>query len=121
MEHWRAYLRPSEIPVIEVTLRCLHMCDRPMRYPTRPVKRLRIRGREKRERVDRLSGALNVDRQQAVVHVLRATVGLKEITFEVFIASQHMSGKLRVFRAVDVLLQAVKIVAGMKAIDPMVL
>src|SRR5262249_17761472 len=92
VEHWRAYLRPSEFPIIEVPLGCLHMGDRPMGYPSRQVKRLKIRGREKRERVYRLSGALNVDRQQAVVHVFRATVGLKEIAFEVFIATQHMSG-----------------------------
>src|SRR3984893_10093358 len=118
MKHRRAYLCPTEIPEVEVALGRLHVRDRPTGHSIRQVQRFRVRGREKRQRVDRLRSALDVNRQQAVVHILRAADGLEEIILEVLVASRQMSGEFNVIRAIDVSLQAVEIVARMMAIDP---
>ena len=103
-----------------MTVARLHVCDGPSGDFLGQSQRLGIMIGEKTKRVDRLRRALNVDRVGLIVIISRAARGLEKRGLEIRIATIAVRHEGLVARVVDVTLDAVEIVGGVKIVDPVV-
>src|SRR5262249_6820114 len=108
MKHWSAHLLPSEISVIEVAVGSLHMFDSPAGHAICELQGIRIVIGEKRQRIYGLRSALNINRQQTIMHILRTTIALKKSLLEICITTRQVFGEFAVVRAIDIALQTVQ-------------
>ena len=107
------------LTVVEKAIRILHIPNRPERNLLREHPAFQIPVRKQRQRVDGLSGALDVHRVSAVVVVLRATAIFEECRREISQASLEVRAKFIVAARFKIAVQAVEVVASMKVVDPM--
>src|SRR3984957_20854231 len=102
-----------------MTVPILHVLNNPKGGPNRQVQTRRVQLRKGGQCLYRLAGALNVSGIVPIMVVLRAAVGFEKIGLVVpqpvleILAPALISGR------VNIMLETVEVVAGVKVIDPL--
>ena len=107
--------------VVEVAAAILHPIDRPCRHALGERKHVGAELGELRQRLDGLRCALNVNRVRTIVVILRQAVRLEERRLEIVERAVQLRLERPVACALDVALQAVKVVAGVEVVHPVIL
>src|SRR5262245_17983238 len=98
----------------------LHVIDSPLGNLLGEGKCVRVEIGEKRERVNGLRGALDVDRRSALMIIYGTAIGFEEVLLKEVEPEQHIGLESPVTGGIDVVPQAVQIVARMEVINPVI-
>src|ERR1043166_443458 len=120
VDQWCLHFDPTQVAIVKVPVLILHVTDRPVSDLAAEPERLSVLIGETSQRVDGLSGTLDVDGISLVVVVLRTPVSLEEVVFEELITALEVILKTVVSGAFHVALERIEIVTGVEVVDPTV-
>ena len=100
MEHRGLYFFPTQVPVIKMPVRVLHIGYRPIGYLTRKFKAIDVVVGKESQGINSLGSTLDVHRIGAVMEIFGTTVNLEKMFFEIRIAKLKLPGKIGIACAV---------------------